>query len=201
VSPAAGEGNGAVAVNVAENPAIVERSATITIAAGALNKTVPIVQAEHPFYAAGTQTWTFGASTLVWSDAIHIPDCNKSDFTDSYTEPHCRSYTDGANTWYYYNWPYVNANKSTMCPSPWRVPTKEDFDLLADNASNSDLVAAWGYGGSADSTFVSEMSIFAYYWSATESDSAFADELNYYSGGLGTNIASKFYGDQVRCVK
>jgi uncharacterized protein (TIGR02145 family) len=81
-----------------------------------------------PQYAASTQTWT--VKSQIWSDAIHIPACNKEGFTMSNTVPHCRSYTSGTNTWYYYNWPYVNENKDALCPSPWRVPTKDDFIAL-----------------------------------------------------------------------
>jgi hypothetical protein len=33
-----------------------------------------------PRYAASTQTWTFGEQ--IWSDAIHIPECNKTDFIE-----------------------------------------------------------------------------------------------------------------------
>ena len=74
-----------------------------------------------PPYAASTKTWTFGEQT--WSDAIHIPECNKSSFTERYYETQCRSYTQGANTWYYYNWLYVNKHAARLCHSPWRVPS------------------------------------------------------------------------------
>jgi hypothetical protein len=117
-SPATGTSNGTVTVNVAANAATVTRTTAVTIAAGAVTRTVSVAQAAQPAtppYAASTLIWTFGEQQ--WSDAIRIPACNKtSSFTDSYTEPQCRSYTSGTNTWYYYNWPYVVANPSTMCP-------------------------------------------------------------------------------------
>jgi hypothetical protein len=82
-------------------------------------------QVETPPHAASTRTWTFGG--LVWSDAIQIPACNKTDFKDSNTSPDCRSYAGGSETWYYYNWAYVKKNQNTLCPAPWRVPSEGDF--------------------------------------------------------------------------
>jgi hypothetical protein len=43
-----------------------------------------------PPYAASAQTWTFGNQT--WSDAIHMPGCNKESLIDLY-DPDCCSYT------------------------------------------------------------------------------------------------------------
>jgi hypothetical protein len=81
-----------------------------------------------PPYAATTRTWVFGDQ--IWSDAIHIPVCNKETFENSYTEPQCHSYTENGKIWYYYNGIYVMTNQHAMCPSPWRVPTTADFRNL-----------------------------------------------------------------------
>jgi hypothetical protein len=143
---------------------------------------------ETPPLAATTQTWTFGEQT--WSDAIHCPECNKETFEDSYTEPQCRSYTENGKTWYYYNWAYVNTNKNTMCPDPWRVPIKEDFEMLISNTNAATLTAAWGYGGSSSECDVSSQ---AYYWN---------NATGYYWYGYGNEIdVSTSHGFQVRCVK
>jgi hypothetical protein len=156
---------------------------------------------ETPPLAASTQTWTFGEQT--WSDAIHCPECNKGTFEDSNTDPQCRSYTKDGKTWYYYNWAYVDANKATMCPDPWRVPTKEDFETLVSNTTASTLVSEWGYGG----TCVSSGTLYAqdgaaYYWSSTEYDSGCVYELGYGSSDVNPqNYVGKYYGQQVRCVK
>jgi hypothetical protein len=155
------------------------------------------------FRAASAQTWTFGSSTLTWSDAIRIPDCNKSDFTNDSNNPQCRSYTSGTNTWYYYNWPYVNQNAGALCPSPWRVPTRTDFTALVGATNYTTLVAQWGYGGYAGSSmyYVSER---AYCWSSTEdpNNTNIVYNLSYYnSGNLTVPYSSKDIGFQVRCVK
>jgi uncharacterized protein (TIGR02145 family) len=222
VSPASGTGNGTVAVNVAENPSLVERAATVTIAAGLLSQAVAVAQdaCPPPQYAASTQTWTIGEQT--WSDAIQIPACDKTSFTDSNTDPHCRSYTYYNKKWYYYNWPYVSQNAVQLCPSPWRVPTNTDFCNLdkalfstttctwRSGVPQSDItdkyVTAWGgtNGGTANGSSVYGMNSDAYYWSSTaggndEAYLLFFSPRDYYV--VPQNNASKLCGFQVRCVK
>jgi hypothetical protein len=156
--------------------------------------------AAPPLAAASTQTWTFGDQT--WSDAILCPDCNKEALEDSYTAPRCRSYTSDGKTRDYYNWAYVDANKEKMCLSPWRVPTKEDFQALRSNTTYSTLVDAWGYGGYARESSVSGLSTYAHYWSSSENSNNTAFILFYSeSGTLGVISENKRYGYQVRCVK
>jgi hypothetical protein len=202
VSPATGNDNGMVTVSVAENPIVEERSATVTFAYGMLTHAVPVTQASLPApppHAASTQTLTFGNQT--WSDAIQIPECSKTDFTESYTAPHCRSYTYGGHTFYYYNWPYVNVNKSTLCPSPWRVPSILDF--MNFNTTVSALVSAWGYGGYARGDSVVAEESLAFYWTSTEDDTYDAYYLQYTGGNTSLILTSpvKRLGFQVRCVK
>jgi uncharacterized protein (TIGR02145 family) len=198
-----GNGNGSVTVNVATNAATVTRTATVTLAAGTLTREVGVTQAAltTPPDAASTQTWVFGDQT--WSDAIQIPDCDKSNFTNSYTEPHCRSYTGSGNTWYYYNWAYVNANVATLCPSPWRVPSQSDFNTLVNNTTHSTLISDWGYGGYATDDYVFVVNADGYYWSSTvySSNTNYAYSLAYTWSDLGVYYGSKYDGLQVRCVK
>jgi hypothetical protein len=214
LSPANGTANGSVAVNVAENVAIETRAATVTFTAGALTQQVSVTQEAAVFYAASTQTWTFGQQ--IWSDAIHIPDCNKTTFPDSYTEPSCRSYKSGANTRYYYNWPYVVANASTLCPSPWRVPSHDDHVILADNTTDSELIREWGFGGlayrSESNNYMIAVNTNALFWSSTENEDEHSIGVDYFefSYALGyssdwpdidTSDTNKHYGLQMRCVK
>lgn len=103
-----------------------------------------------PPYAATTQTWEFGNRT--WSDAIHIPACNKADFDGGVNEaPKAdgRSLTtDEGKTYYYYSWPYVIENAKTLCPDPWRVPTIADIAAAVAVAPALDV--AWGLSGFVD---------------------------------------------------
>jgi hypothetical protein len=152
-----------------------------------------------PPFAASTTTWTFGDQT--WSDAIHCPECNKETFENSNTDPKCRSYTENGKTRYYYNWAYIEANKATMCPNPWRVPTQQDFEQLANNTNADDLISAWGYGGYTWGSSMSEVDSEVIYWSSTEYDSIGAYLLLYKSGYLGVSATYKYTGFQVRCVR
>jgi uncharacterized protein (TIGR02145 family) len=153
-----------------------------------------------PPLIASTQTWTFGDQT--WSDAIQCPECNKETFEDSYTNPQYRSYTEDGKTWYYYNWAYVDANREEMCPSPWRVPTKEDFDVLVSNTTHSVLISTWGYGGGTSGWLNGAVGTgsFAHYWSSTDSGIG-ACSLHYDSYDLDVGNYDYYLGFQVRCVK
>jgi hypothetical protein len=154
-----------------------------------------------PADAASVQTWTFGRSTLVWSDRIAVPACNKTGFTDSYTEPQCRSHTVNGQLLYYYNWTYVNANRSALCPPPWRVPAKDDFDALKNAADYTTLINAWGYGGYTSESGMSGTNMLSYYWSSTKYGSIGAYESYYYNGYLYVSTTYRYYGQSVRCVR
>jgi hypothetical protein len=196
-----GNGDGTVTVNVAANAATVTRTATVTLAAGTLTRSVGVTQQRNtaPPYAASPNTWVFGDQT--WSDAIQIPDCNKSSFTNSYTDPHCRSYTSGENTWYYYNWAFVNQNAATLCPAPWRVPSQSDFITLVSNTNYSTLISDWGYGGSAAGSSLAYVSLYAFFWSSTAGNGLYAYYVVYSGGHLEPYSGNKDNGFQVRCVK
>jgi hypothetical protein len=166
-----------------------------------------------PPQAASSKAWVFGDQT--WSDAIHVPECHKETFEDSYTNPQCRSYKTTYyyhKTYYYYNWPYVDANATNLCPSPWRVPSKGDFETLTLNFSAAILCAEWGYGGSSSLTGVDTH---ASYWASTvptlkpnpenesdlltDPDNAYL--LNYHIGYYEVPYDDRNQGLMVRCVK
>jgi uncharacterized protein (TIGR02145 family) len=195
-------GNGTVTVNVTANSLFEPRAATVTLSAGAVIRKVIVTQnIATPPYAASTRIWTFG--TQIWSDAIRIPTCDKTTFENSYTVPQCRSYTSGSNTWYYYNWPFVNANKSTLCPSPWRVPTHTDADHLAAITNGANYPHEWASGVrcfAGFEGFPASYDDYGYYWTATSSNTQKAYAL-VYNRSIASQPESKYYGMQVRCVK
>jgi hypothetical protein len=45
--------------------------------------------------------------------------------------------------YYYYNRMYFDANKATLCPSPWRVPLVSDFTALIEAVTFNDLPTHW----------------------------------------------------------
>jgi uncharacterized protein (TIGR02145 family) len=203
VLPAAGTENGTVTVNVAENTAVGEqRAATITVAASTLTKTVDVTQ-QGVSYAASPQTWTFGSQT--WSDRIVAAPANctqtNSLTTSNYTTAEYKI-SDGR---YYYSWTCAVNAATTLCPSPWRVPTQSDFSALVSALGGSSayqtLIDAWGLGGYAFGSIMNDVSTGAYYWSSTEDDTN-AYYLTYLSSYVyPQNYAGKYNGFQVRCVK
>jgi hypothetical protein len=158
--------------------------------------TLGVLSAPPPL-AYSTTTWSYGV--LTWSDRLVGPtDCDHDSFTHDHSTAYCRSYTENSVKHYYYNWPYVKNNASTLCPSPWRVPTSTDFDKLEATAGST-LVSVWGYGGYASSSMTNTTTD-GYYWSSTEDNRNNAYYLNYGGGDL-YDLVNKGYGFQVRCVK
>jgi hypothetical protein len=94
----------------------------------------------------------------------------------------------------------VNQNAAQLCPDPWRVPTKDDFEALVAATNATHLAAAWGYGGRAFGSGIVHTD-FAYYWSSTENDTNSAYNMYNTSGGLPVDYTNKYLGMQVRCVK
>jgi uncharacterized protein (TIGR02145 family) len=180
---------------------------------------------DTPPHAATTKTWVIesadGSIKQTWSDAIQIPECNKADYdggSEDAPKADCRSYTYEGKTYYYYSWPYVNEKADALCSSPWRVPTKEDIQALANafgcNATRytpnppcieQKFVIAWGgsYGGIAKSTSITETGTHAYYWSSLEAEVEDGYSLAFKADGSKGSWGEdeKQYGLQVRCVK
>jgi uncharacterized protein (TIGR02145 family) len=144
-----------------------------------------------------TNTWVYGSQT--WSDRIvGAPSgCTQSNNLGNSTNATLYKVYDGR---YYYTWACVN-NQSTLCPSPWRVPSLSDFNTLVNNTNSWTLASAWGYGGYAYFDIMGIVNSAATYWSSSEYDSSYAYYLNYDNSVLGVDYASKPSGFQVRCVK
>jgi uncharacterized protein (TIGR02145 family) len=223
LTPAAGEGNSTVTINVLENASAEPRTATITLTAGTLSRTIALAQEALPFYAASTQTWTIGNQT--WSDFIQIPACDKEDYENNTTEPRCRSYTvsQGIHC-FYYNWAYVSQQAAMLCPSPWRVPTTHDFvtlDIALEGNGNvrreskewvlAKYIDTWGgiFGGYASPDGVYGDLNEEYgsgsgcYWSATEINEEAAYRMGF---GISGNVLPQYddwkrNGNLLRCVK
>ncbi|MDR3351395.1 MAG: fibrobacter succinogenes major paralogous domain-containing protein, partial [Prevotellaceae bacterium] len=200
VSPLSGNA-GTFTITAPGTPAADVKGEALILAADAEGNSVIRPLPLRMFAAASTQTWTFGASTLVWSDAIHIPECNKDAFEISPTEPQCRSYTEGANTWYYYNWAHVNQHATILCPSPWRVPTKDDFDVLAGATDGATLGSEWGLAGFAHGGSMLNVGSDGNYWSSTKSGINSAYYMGFSTSNANTGTTHKYYGFQVRCVQ
>jgi uncharacterized protein (TIGR02145 family) len=171
-----------------------------------------------PPYAASTQIWTVG--NQIWSDAINVPACDHDAFTADQKHPYCRSYTTNGKKWYYYNWVYVKTNLNTLCPSPWRVPTANDFIALdkvfGGSGSNRTSVAlswitehyvnTWGgiWANAIISPNILQTTFTSMeYWSATQYNSYCNYGLMVYTDGTVSPLHNHDWGIGylVRCVK
>jgi hypothetical protein len=99
--------------------------------------TLTVASIVEPPHHPGTTTYTCGAQT--WSAPVWIAACDKSSYLDSDTNPACRSYIWNNTKYFFYNWSYVNANKGSMCQTPWHVPTYNEFMTLRTCLGTTDL--------------------------------------------------------------
>jgi hypothetical protein len=96
--------------------------------------------------AASTMTWvikSYGV-TQTWSDYINLPTCNKKDYDGGsayISKADCRN---NPGYYYLYSLPYVKQNADNLCPSPWRIPTKNDLRVVVDSQSH-DLTTFGGW--------------------------------------------------------
>jgi uncharacterized protein (TIGR02145 family) len=171
-----------------------------------------------PPYAASTQTWVIEGNDIsqTWSDHINVPACDKTNFNGGTTEAPRADCRNNPGYYYLYSWSYVNENAATLCPAPWRVPTKDDFIALdkalggtGDTTEKNVLQASkystvWGgvYGGFADRSSVNFAGSLAYYWSAVVNNST-AHSLRFTTEGHITAQKSNYqnFGYLLRCVK
>jgi uncharacterized protein (TIGR02145 family) len=118
---------------------------------------------------------------------------------------------------YLYNWKCVNDYAAQLCPSPWRVPTRDDFVALdkafGGNGENRDGVdpkwieaaymLLWGgvCGGTNDVATIYGRGTYAWYWSGTQVGAS-VNILQISLGGMVRPAGT--YGPrgavQVRCV-
>jgi hypothetical protein len=156
---------------------------------------------QTPPHAVSTRTWTFG--NQVWSDAIGIPACNKESFTDSEYTPDCRSYSSGSDTWYYYNWPYVNANKRTLCPPPWRVPTRNDLEIMIGYNPADTVCNEWEFSGNYWEGKMFEVGKSGHIWTTTprERGKGLVNVLFYDNNIMFPVGSGDKSGFSVRCVR
>jgi hypothetical protein len=147
---------------------------------------------------SGTVTWTYGTQT--WSGALShsVSGCTSTSTLSGDNPPPAQYKNNNSATFgYYYNWTCVNATAGDLCPSPWRVPSQEDFNALLQSTSSSILNSAWGKAGYARSNQVRDIGIWDNYWSSKES----SDTRAIYTNLSSITSLEKDYGLQVRCVR
>ena len=157
------------------------------------------VASSEPPYSSGT--WSCG--TQVWSGALRNPvaGCTSTSSLSTSTPPPAQYRDYSTSHGFYYNWTCVNTYATTLCPSPWRVPTKADFETLIACADPTTLRTAWGHSGYAHGSSVTNVGEGGDYWSNTEYDYAGAWQLVYTHGPIATQTYYKWRAIIVRCVK
>jgi uncharacterized protein (TIGR02145 family) len=178
------------------------------------------VTTEPPTDARSAQAWlvTGQDGAQIWSDAINIPNCNKTDFyarKESY--PDCRN---NGNYGYLYSGLYVRYNASVLCPDPWRVPTKEDFEKLIELVRPVTLCKEWDselndppavpfafpgmeYAGICNNSFIGGQGEAMRYWSQSYWLDVSAYCLHYHTEERCVKFLEEYndVGSAVRCVK
>ncbi|MCL2028590.1 MAG: hypothetical protein FWG79_08935, partial [Bacteroidales bacterium] len=166
--------------------------------------------------------------TQRWSDVVTTTGCEKTGFTPSNVAADCRNSTNGSGV-HYFTWCYVMRYQAQLCPSPWRVPTCQDFinlDVamggtgelrdLTDNATSNGWTGtdanekytgtAAGTWGGARWTALDPLNglpdVLSLYWSSSESSITIANDL-FYAGIIlnPVNIGTKGSGIALRCVR
>ena len=171
---------------------------------------------------ATNQTWTIGSQT--WSDAVRATNCqSKTTFLGYDTMPYtysadCRSNPGQKGD--LFSWCAVARYANTLCPSPWRVPAKEDFIALdvvmggtggpqtQENVTLRDkYLNTWGgaYGGRVDWGDIIGQGEQGWYWSKSERYRNEAETLYInvtYRGFVGVPFRlEKYWGLTLRCVR
>jgi uncharacterized protein (TIGR02145 family) len=142
------------------------------------------------------QTWKVGNQE--WSDAVQATNCNKTAFYGGWYDDgeynfraDCRSNPNQKGD--LFSWCAVARFGATLCPTPWRVPTVEDFialdealggtgDFNVDNDLLHKYFNFWGgaYGGYCDGMGVLHtQGSNASYWSQTKNQGTLARYLNF----------------------
>jgi uncharacterized protein (TIGR02145 family) len=158
---------------------------------------------------AGTKTYT--TCGQIWSEPVKIAACDQTSFTNNTTTPYCRSYTYNSIKYFYYNWAYVNANKDTMCPTPWHVPANDEFEYLLNCLGPSETsgkyypeYSTWGgaLAGYAYNALMYQVDAAGRYWSSTPLGEQIAHSLRIESNNaIRDDDTYKRSGFQVRCVR
>jgi uncharacterized protein (TIGR02145 family) len=159
-------------------------------------------------YPPGAGTNTYTTCSQIWSAPVRIAACDKTDFAFYDAGPNCRSGTNNNEKFYYYNKLYVQENLDNLCPPPWRVPDKDDFEELIFCLGNSNPPyfapsGVWGANATGWIQMNNELNATsaACYWTRTGDDGEFRYFLRLGDVIPGLHLAVINYGLPVRCVR
>jgi hypothetical protein len=161
--------------------------------------TLTVLCPTPPF--SGCETWTYGTQT--WSGALSNPvsGCTSTSSLSTSDSPPAQYRNNGTTYGYYYNWTCVNNNAIILCPSPWHVPTNDEFYALIANTTSATLIEDWGLPGYATGSDVYAVDNTASFWSSTNTTDGKSSYLDYYAGNVIVSEALWYRGFQIKCVR
>lgn len=198
----------------------------ITVGQGVEPQGVQIGGRFYPTVTIGNQEWLAENLDFKFSGLVVGQGSSSSEPRANYYDNDEATYGVNGNKYgLLYNWiavKYLEDHKSTLLPDGWHVPTATEWDTLATDVGGSDVAGTklksttgW-YSGNGDgsygfeafpagiqnSGFFDNLSIFAYFWTATEDSSSNA----YYSyfdtdESMYSNDSDKSPGLSVRLVR
>ncbi|MCL2417122.1 MAG: Ig-like domain-containing protein [Bacteroidales bacterium] len=164
-----------------------------------------------------TQEWPVG--NQIWSDAVTATGCDKTNFyggSNNNFNADCRSNPGFPGD--LFSWCAVIRFQAELCPTPWRVPTIQDFRDLdtalggsgmgnlpsGDTVLRDMYIYSWGvvFGGASDALGnLPTGNRNAHYWSQTDSPPWAASWVVAVNGRTGTASTQKSNGLPLRCVR
>jgi uncharacterized protein (TIGR02145 family) len=175
---------------------------------------------------ASNQEWTIigtGANShiaQIWSDAVTATNCDKPCYnggSDPNFNVDCRSNPGQKGD--LFSWCAVNRHAATLCPAPWRVPSRQDF-INSDRAmggtgstrhnltfvtNNYVNPAVWGgtFAGWASSGSLRDVGTFGNYWAVNHENTISGYYFSFNSLGNidPLVIGTKTLGFSLRCVR
>ncbi len=158
------------------------------------------------------QTWTIGDQE--WSDVVIASGCEKEDYKGESEQGYLADCYQDSTHGIVFSWEAVNRYKTRLCPTPWRVPTKDEFIALdkalggaGNNREEDDVVRdryLKDWGGSYGYCLLSaEVIQCAYFWSQSEGSPVSAHRLHFNSKGKVFPRAGSYkeHAHSVRCVR
>jgi hypothetical protein len=144
-------------------------------------------------------TWTCG--TQLWSDVLIEPaGCAKTTSLSTSTPP-AQYITFAETPGFYYNWTCVDLHGDTLCPSPWRVPSRTDLDNISVCGGLTWRISNWPAYGFVQVAALQNNGLEGTIWSSTRYSTTYAWRANWYLSGVGSVSDNPIHlGHNVRCV-
>jgi uncharacterized protein (TIGR02145 family) len=159
---------------------------------------------------ANSTTYTRNGITL--SAPVTVTTCQKETYAGGSSGAYkadCRTNPSYAGD--LFSWCMVVQHAVQLCPTPWRVPTHNDFckyagfadECTSETSSIYDGIDGWLLGGySSNGGKLYFDGLYGYYWSSTEYSAELSTNANVYGDRfLPIYHFEKYYGFSLRCVR